>query len=305
MLQYTMGGGSDKSALAIVTVDSPKVILAIDPLAALLEFAVSPFKKTGEDQALPAEEDDKDDPVEGPSQPGSLSFRVEIVQSTIMVLADDTDARSQAIQLSVKEVLLSQQSILALKVDKLGMSFGRMDQPKERVKFLDELNIALSLDTRRRGSQQMTSFDVDIPDPIILRASYTDMMLITDIVNKASAVASKALATESGDKDGKDERQRPALRADASTDATSTMQVKAPSARRTSVNKRRGSVEKARMLVSKEQVSIFTAQLTCLAQSQHQRIPIGPHWRYAGDAYGASILGSVHGSRARLVRRCE
>jgi len=255
MLQYTMSGGIDKSSLAIVTVDSPRLILAVEPLAALLEFALSPFKGQAGTTASTIE-DAGENTVEGPNnKAGALAFRVEIIDATVIVLANDSDSRSQAIQLSIKEVLLSQQSILALKVDKLGMSFGRMDRPNDRVKFLDELNVALSLDTRRKGSQQMTSIDVDIPDPVIFRASYSDIMLITDIANKAMAVAQKALAP-ADQSDPRSEKRSSLTTADAMTETTTgvvTVPAKAAT-RRTSVSKRRGSIDKASLLVSKEQL---------------------------------------------------
>ena len=136
MLQYTSSGGPDKSALAVVTIDSPRFILALDPLVALLEFAISPFKKAAEEPQTDMQQE-AGEPVEGPANPaGSLAFRVEIVEATVIVLADDTNPKSQAIQLSIKQILLSQQSILALKIDQLGMFFGRMDRPNDRVKFL-------------------------------------------------------------------------------------------------------------------------------------------------------------------------
>ena len=258
MVQYTTSGGPDKSAMAIVTIDSPRLILAVDPLAALLEFAVSPYKKSADEVATQiANHHEADTAVEvAPSTSGSLAFRLEIVETTIIVLADDTNPKSQAIQLSIKEVLLSQQSIVALKIDQLGMSFGRMDRPQDRVKFLDELSVALSLDTRRRGSQQMTRLEVEIPDPVIFRASYTDMMLIMDIVNKATSVALKALAPEG--QPSEPDSKGPDIAAEASTEmsATGVMPVqRTSSTHQSSISKRRGSPDKSRVLVSKEEVS--------------------------------------------------
>lgn len=264
MLQYTMAGGTDPSALAIVTVDSPQLILAVDPLAALLEFAVSPFKKHADAELQPQENvEQADEFEEGPKQGASLSFRVEVVKATVVVIADDTNPKTQAIQLNIKEVLLSQQSILALKVDRIGMSFGRMDRPNDRVKFLDDLSMALSLDTRRKGSQQMTSFEVEIPDPVIFRASYTNIMLIIDIVNKATTVAAKALAPAEGT--GRAEKDSKSLTKDSAY-GTSSAAVMDPRrsrrrssvTRRTSISKRRRSLEGPQVIISKEQVSSDT-----------------------------------------------
>ncbi|ODO11680.1 hypothetical protein I350_00464 [Cryptococcus amylolentus CBS 6273] len=260
MLQYTMAGGADQSALAIVTIDSPHFILAVDPLAALLDFAVSPFNKSQSEEAE-LEAVDDEDLEEGPKQGGALSFRVEIVNATVIVIADDTNPKTQAIQLNIRELLVSQQSILAVKVDQLGMSFGRMDRPNDRVKFLDDLSVALSLDTRRKGSQQMTNFDIDIPDPVIFRASYTNVMLITDIVNKATAVATKALSPAEAPKDTSERERSNSLAATSSLDASTVAAVaskqsrrRSSAGRRTSISRRRQSLERAQVIVSKEQL---------------------------------------------------
>jgi len=257
MLQYSVTGGSEKAATAIVTIDSPRFILAVDPLAALLEFAMSPFKKTAEeDVEAHAEPSAELEAIEGPPEKkGSLQFRVKIVDSTVIVLANDSDPRTQAIQLNIKEVSVAQQNVLALEVSKIGMSFGRMDRPNDRVKFLDELDVALTLQTQQKGSQQLTSLEVEIPDPVIFRASYTDIMLIMDIVNKASAAATRATAPE-GQTVAPVRDRRSSLVGDDSTTATTGAIVPTRSSqRRSSVSKRRrSSVDRSRLLVTKEKL---------------------------------------------------
>ena len=266
MVQYTMTGGFDASGLAIVTIDSPRFILAVDPLAALMEFAMSPFKKSSEGEET-AEVEQKEITQDSTRKSNALAFRIEIVDSTVIVLANDSDARSQAIQLNIKEVLLSQQHVMALKLDNLGMSFGRMDRPNDRVKFLDDLNVALSLDTRQRGPNQMTSFEIDIPDPVIFRASPSDIMLIIDIVNKATAAATRARAPEGESEATLKQRRRSSLVTDGVLDSASlgsTVAVAKSSTRRTSVSARRKySLDKSKVLVSKEQVSQMSSHKQC------------------------------------------
>lgn len=109
MLHYSVSGGTTKSALAIVTVDSPRIILSIDPMAALLDFALAPFKNA------PVDDTEEDALVEGDDEQKpnaaqtALAFRIEVVNATVVVLASDTDPMSQAIQLSIREVIMSQQ----------------------------------------------------------------------------------------------------------------------------------------------------------------------------------------------------
>nr|ODO02780.1 vacuolar protein sorting-associated protein vps13 [Cryptococcus depauperatus CBS 7855] len=266
MLQYTMIGGSDQSALAIVTIDSPQFILAVDPLAALLEFAVSPFKTSTLEQSQTdiIEQREEAEEEEGFKQNNSSAFRVEIVNATVIVIADDTNPKTQAIQLNIQEILLSQQSILALKVDRIGMSFGRMDLPHERVKFLDDLNLALALDTKQKGSQRMTSFDVDIPDPIIFRASYTNIMLISDIVNKAMSVATKTSSQfEVSRDDGNGDATSPAPTSTnqgslkPSNGSKYSRRRGSTNTHRRSLSKKGQSLEKPQVIISKEQASFL------------------------------------------------
>lgn len=108
MLHYSVSGGTDKSALAIVTVDSPRVILAVDPIAALLDFALAPFKNTVVVDDGDAEPEITDQQEPQPART-ALAFRVEVVNATVVVLANDTDPKTQAIQLSIREIIMSQQ----------------------------------------------------------------------------------------------------------------------------------------------------------------------------------------------------
>lgn len=100
-------------------------------------------------------------------------------------------------------VFCASQGILALNVQKLGMSLLRMDRPNETLRFLDEIDIVLSMDSRQVSSHQTTDIELNI-QPIIFRASYRDILLITDIVNKAIAIASSATKAEEEAQQGVD-----------------------------------------------------------------------------------------------------
>jgi vacuolar protein sorting-associated protein 13A/C len=182
------------SALAIITVDSPKLILASDPLFALLDFFTSAFPavETPPEEAMTIlpQEEETTETVSPAVAANSLSFRIEIVKPTILILESDSDSQTQAIQLTLDQLLVAHQGILALNIQKIGMSLLRMDQPKETVRFLDDIDLTLSIDSRQVATHQMTDIELQV-QPIIFRASYRDIMLITDIVNKAIALASR------------------------------------------------------------------------------------------------------------------
>lgn len=141
------------------------------------------------------------------------------------------------------------------------MSFGRMDRPNERVRFLDDLNVALSLDAGRpgRAADQKTSIDLDVPSAVIFRASYSDILLITDVVNKAIAVATKSLQpaqpavlTEETASTSVTARRSSITTGGASQD---TPRAAAPTTRRrSSVSRRRPSSARTTVIVSKQEV---------------------------------------------------
>lgn len=81
-----------------------------------------------------------------------------------------------------------------------------MGKLSESVRFLDDVDLTFSLDSRSSSVQQMISMEISAK-PIVFRASYRDMKLITSIVNKAielygssqtsNAINDKASAVES------------------------------------------------------------------------------------------------------------
>ncbi|KAF8974033.1 vacuolar protein sorting-associated protein 13 [Flammula alnicola] len=183
MLLYTMSGGQSSSSLAVLTVDSPQVIFAIDPVISLLEFFTSAFNKDDTPSAEQIAEASYETQNGGQNQ-GTLDFRLDLHDVSVSVLENDADAESRAIRLYISQILLSQQGILALTVDRLGMSLMRMGKAAESVRFLDDVDFTLSLDSRSSSSHQMTNIEI-VAKPIVFRASYRDINLITSIVNKA------------------------------------------------------------------------------------------------------------------------
>jgi vacuolar protein sorting-associated protein 13A/C len=71
------------------------------------------------------------------------------------------------------------------------MSLLRMDKPSDGVRFLDDLDLTLSMDNRRWTAQQMSSIELTL-QPVVFRVSYRDINLITAIVNKAIELSTKS-----------------------------------------------------------------------------------------------------------------
>ncbi|TIC36939.1 hypothetical protein E3Q08_04156 [Wallemia mellicola] len=216
MVHYSKSGGTEQSSLALVTIDSPKIIFSVDPLFALTEYFWSalpvenePDQETDHQEDLGENLDDDNDnenlessstrPPDDINREPSFAYRLNIVNTSIIILANESEPTTEAIELSVKQVLMSQQGVIALKVDKLGMFLSRMDKPKEKLRFLDNFDFTLSYDSRKVDLRQNTSIELRA-EPIIFRASYRDIMLITEIFNKAVELSTKSRPTAtSGD----------------------------------------------------------------------------------------------------------
>ncbi|KAJ7254114.1 hypothetical protein B0H12DRAFT_1202424 [Mycena haematopus] len=228
MVLYTMSGGSN---LAVLTVDSPQVIFAVDPVIALLRFFTSAFTGPPADPA----NDETVPQVEAadPQNQTTVDFRVDLHDVSVSVLENDSIADSPAMKLTINQVLLSQQGVMALTVNRLGMSLIRMGKPSESVRFLDDVDLTFSLDSRSSSAQQMTSIEISAK-PIVFRASYRDINMIMTIVNKAIELS--ADTQEQGSSDG--EVKPPSMRP-SQTQITRISASKQP-------------VGKARVLMSRE-----------------------------------------------------
>ena len=213
MASVTMSGGKDNHMIAMLTVDSPRVIMAIDYLLAVQAFANSAFPSEEPLQIEDASQeavviDDTDSgvstPVDGPgraleAQPDAepakassmtMSFRVNIVDAQIILIANPAISNSEAIVLGTKQVLVSQQNASTLQITKVGMFLCRMDKfETSRLRILDDFSITMSMDSRSQGKKSsLTSISIEV-EPLVLRLSLRDILLALQIVNKASEMA--------------------------------------------------------------------------------------------------------------------
>jgi vacuolar protein sorting-associated protein 13A/C len=112
MLLYTAANGPTSTSLAVLTVDSPKIIFAVDPIISLLEFISSPFvtPKQHRSVATSSPSQTSTRPPE-PAEQGERSFdiRLDLHDVSISILENDSDADSRAICLYVDRISLSQQ----------------------------------------------------------------------------------------------------------------------------------------------------------------------------------------------------
>jgi vacuolar protein sorting-associated protein 13A/C len=209
MASVSISGGEEKNMIALLTIDSPRIILALDYLFALQAF-VNAGLATDEPLAIEEEarheDEDSEDEIMSPdgsrtlenpqtktdsSDAGmNISFRVNLVDAQVVLIANPAMANSEAIVLGTKQVLVSKQQAMTLQVDKVGMFLCRMDRfDTNRLRILDDFSIQTALDMRNQGSKaSLISISVDI-EPLVLRLSLRDILLAMQIVNRASAMS--------------------------------------------------------------------------------------------------------------------
>ena len=226
-----ISGGQDRSSVVIITLDSPKAILAVEYLIAIQQFVtigLSLDEANGAaDQNLQDERSSKTGPratsegdsnttleklprkdallanktsEEAQSQEDSsigISFRINVVNAQAILIANPGSSASEAIVLNTKQILMSQQHALTLQISQVGIFLCRMDKfDSSRLRILDDSSIQLSMQSRSRGQQSsLTSIHVGV-EPLILRLSLRDILLVLEIINKASELSNKEQDTE-------------------------------------------------------------------------------------------------------------
>jgi len=217
MASVTISGGTERNLVALLTVDSPRIIFALDYIFALKDFVMEGLAKPAETLDIElSEASDSEDSIsisavtsdsarndaprtksqahkKTPQQSGrpmNISYRVNVVDSQVILIANPSSSSSEAIVLGTKQVLLSQQHALTLQISQVGMFLCRMDKFDEnRLRVLDDFNLNISLDNKDLGLfNTMTSITVNI-DPLVLRVSLRDILLATQIMAKASEMS--------------------------------------------------------------------------------------------------------------------
>lgn len=219
MASVSMSPGPDKHLIAMLTIDSPRIIFALDYLFALQSFASAAFTteeptEVEEADQTPSESDagssvvvstDKSTPVSSNGDASSkngrmtVSFRANIVDAQIILIANPTISNTEAIVLGTKQVLYSHQNVSTLQINKVGMFLCRMDKfETSRLRILDDFTVEMSLDNRLQDKgSTMTSIDVHV-EPLVLRLSLRDILIATQIVNKASEMMNRGQNADSG-----------------------------------------------------------------------------------------------------------
>ncbi|ATY65465.1 vacuolar sorting-associated vps13 [Cordyceps militaris] len=217
----TMTGGRERNLIAMATIDNPRVIFALDYLFAIQKFASEGLMV---DESSPMDDEsigetiDSSDPestqltrtgsesrvstsiasrrtdateqniptAEAQKPIINMAFRVNLVDAQVILIANPVTSSSEAIVLSIRRVLLSKQHALTFQVSQIGMFLCRMDQfETSRLRIIDDFSIQLNMDS---SQLELTNIHLQI-EPLILRLSLRDILLVLQIIGKASELS--------------------------------------------------------------------------------------------------------------------
>ncbi|KAH7312762.1 hypothetical protein B0I35DRAFT_481183 [Stachybotrys elegans] len=221
MASVTMSGGEERNVIAMATVDSPRVIFALDYLFALQKFASEGLSVDEsspiEDESAPDTPEESDaesmrvsfsssrpqgsqlqlsrrqtdrspgEPVKEEKKPNmSIAFRVNLVDAQVILIANPLSSSSEAIVLGFRQMLLSQQHALTFQISQIGMFLCRMDKfETSHLRIIDDFSVQLSMDS----SQPLkNSIHLEV-EPLILRLSLRDILLALQIITRASELS--------------------------------------------------------------------------------------------------------------------
>ncbi|EFW98970.1 vacuolar protein sorting-associated protein vps13 [Grosmannia clavigera kw1407] len=245
MAGFTMSGGIEQNIIALVAIDSPRVIFALDYIFAIQRFIVAGFTPRqplspndvplspinvleGSDAdsqqmsfyglQVQREQSRKssdmgllglDQKPQDQSEPTlNISFRINVVDAQIILIANPLSTSSEAIVLGTKQVLLSQQHVTTFQLSQVGMYLCRMDHFEDsRLRIIDDYSVQLSID----GSKpNFLAISVDV-EPLVLRLSLRDILLVLQIIRRASELSQgsqkEELKPSAADKKAKQLRQ--------------------------------------------------------------------------------------------------
>ncbi|KAJ3354390.1 hypothetical protein HDU91_005781, partial [Kappamyces sp. JEL0680] len=159
-----------------VTIDQPKLILEVDHILAIQSFATSAWSHESDHQhPLPN--------VEAPQK--TFKGRVSFVDAEIIVIGYPEQPNTDAVILLSKHLVITQNIVLSVSFQDLGMFFCVMDQRKEtQLRFLDNCNLNYTLDDRLRPDGVYVYHAAVETTKLLFRVSHQDILLLHYLIDR-------------------------------------------------------------------------------------------------------------------------
>ncbi|SCV00936.1 LANO_0F09296g1_1 [Lachancea nothofagi CBS 11611] len=176
-----------------VTLDSPRIILALDYLFSLKAFVDASINMKSPAKLLPPSEYQMNQTIaedEALESKSKFQFSVNIIDSSLILLSDPSDSNTEAIVFNVGQLLLTEQNITSANANNIGMFLCKMQSfDKNRIRLLDDFSASLVIDRRDATAKKLlTNVRISV-EPLVMRLALRDIRLAMSIFNKAMALA--------------------------------------------------------------------------------------------------------------------
>ncbi|GMG40334.1 unnamed protein product [Ambrosiozyma monospora] len=179
-----------------LAIDSPKVILAFDYLIALQSYLnVALFQDQSShvhDHALATidevVEEDDDTQTLSPSVT-NYSYKVNVVDPSVILLADPHKDDSEAIVFKIGQCILDTKSATSFNVKDVGMFLCKMNTfDTNRLRIIDDFSLNFLMDSRGSTSTHFLSKIEMSVQYLLMRLSLRDIKLALEVFNRASVM---------------------------------------------------------------------------------------------------------------------
>lgn len=201
---FTEGITDDKYLNLLLTVDSPKMILALDYLFALKDYVFKGLGINTEEKQLSAksklevieempEEASNGEVIETennntdvPVSKRKFSYSINVIDFSVILIADPTKKDSEAIVFKLEQLTLSSKNIVDMNANRVGMFLCRMnDFDNSRLRLINDFSGYFSFDDRNSTPNKVVSKIKLSIESLLLRVSLSDIRLVLNIINKA------------------------------------------------------------------------------------------------------------------------
>ena len=195
MLEYCVT--AERFSSLLMTVDSTKVIIIPDFFKSVRTFFVRGYsksmmsKKPAEAPLPRSASSGAVSTVANASVDSTFSYRVNVVDAEFCVLRDAASPDTDALVVSADQFVLAHEGIMSLAVSQMACSLCNWNKRETTtLHIVQAFDLTFVMDNRPLGSDALrTNISVDIPDALLVRISYHDILVVLEIVNRVSTIA--------------------------------------------------------------------------------------------------------------------
>ncbi|KAJ2350189.1 Vacuolar protein sorting-associated protein 13, partial [Coemansia sp. RSA 2618] len=182
----------NQDMVVLLTLDSPRIILVLDHVFMLMGFAASAFPQQPPPpppSAVQLKDTAQATDARAAETTGGLIYKVDILHPELILLANPSSRASEALILSVNQIILAQEGLFCATMDEIGVSLCTIDRRQETSRnVMDPFTVIATMDSRVTASggqtSQISDVSVDVGN-LLLRLGLNDVLLMLEIFNKA------------------------------------------------------------------------------------------------------------------------